>query len=47
MRSHEPGPLLDDDPEAWSLAVAEPAEGAIAVVAARQPGISLKGFSLT
>jgi 4'-phosphopantetheinyl transferase len=39
--------MPDDDHTAWKLAVAEPAPGAIAVVAVRQRAIVLKGFSLT
>lgn len=38
--------MLDDDHQAWSLAMASPAEDAIAVVAVRQGGIRLQGFSL-
>ena len=39
--------MLDDDPAAWKLATAEPAAGAIAVVAVRQEVIRLKGFNLS
>jgi len=38
--------MLDDDPHAWKLAMAEPASGAIAAVAVRQAQVILKGFSL-
>ena len=38
--------MQDDDHRAWKLEAAEPAEGAIAVIAARQPSIQLKGFNL-
>jgi len=38
--------IPDDDPGAWKLAFAEPAPGAIAVVAARQRAISLVGYRL-
>lgn len=37
----------DDDHSAWKLAAAEPAQGAIAMVAVRQQSISLQGFNLT
>lgn len=39
--------MLDDDHTAWRLAMARPAEGAIAAVAVRQDGIELEGFSLS
>ena len=39
--------MRDDDPAAWKLATAEPAPGAIAVVAVRQEAIRLEGFSLS
>lgn len=39
--------MPDDDHSAWKLAVAEPVEGAIAVVAVRQKAIVLEGFNLT
>jgi 4'-phosphopantetheinyl transferase len=39
--------MEDDDHSAWMLAAAEPAEGAIAMVAVRQQSISLQGFNLT
>lgn len=38
--------MLDDDPDAWRLAVVQPAAGAIAAVAVRQQGLSLAGFRL-
>ena len=38
--------MQDDDHEAWKLAFAEPAPGAIAVVAARQPSVRINGFRL-
>ncbi len=38
--------MPDDDPTAWRLAMARPADDAIAAVAVRQQGISLEGFSL-
>lgn len=38
--------MQDDDFKAWKLAFAEPAPGAIAVVAARQPSVRIKGFRL-
>jgi len=38
--------MQDDDHKAWKLAFAEPAPGAIAVVAARQPAVRIKGFRL-
>lgn len=39
--------MQDDDHEAWTLAIAEPAAGAIAAVAVRQPSVHLEGFSLS
>ena len=39
--------MPDDDHTAWKLAVAEPVQGAIAVVAVRQQAIRLEGFSLS
>ena len=39
--------MLDDDPAAWRLAVVQPAAGAIAAVAVRQPALQIQGFSLT
>ncbi len=39
--------MLDDDPAAWRLAMARPADGAIAAVAVRQDGIELEGFGLS
>jgi 4'-phosphopantetheinyl transferase len=38
--------MPDDDPEAWTLAIAEPQQGAIAAIAVRQQAVQLKGFSL-
>ncbi len=38
--------MRDDDPDAWRLAVVQPAAGAIAAVAVRQNGIRVVGFSL-
>lgn len=38
--------MPDDDHRAWKLAMAEPVPGAIAVVAARQKALRLKGFRL-
>lgn len=38
--------MPDDDPDAWKLAMAEPVQGAIAVVAVRQPAVQLLGFKL-
>ena len=38
--------MQDDDHKAWKLAFAEPAPGAIAVVAARQPAVRLVGYRL-
>jgi len=45
---HSPSVLgmQDDDHKAWKLALAEPAPGSIAVVAARQPAVRLYGFRL-
>jgi 4'-phosphopantetheinyl transferase len=39
--------MSDDDPGAWTLAMAEPVQGAIAAIAVRQQVVQLKGFSLT
>lgn len=39
--------MLDDDPAAWRLAVAEPVAGAIAAIAVRQQTLRLKGFNLS
>ena len=39
--------MADDDHTAWKLAIAEPAQGAIAVVAVRQKAVRLEGFSLS
>jgi len=39
--------MQDDDPEAWTLAFAEPAPGAIAAIAVRRNAVRLKGFSLS
>jgi len=39
--------MQDDDHAAWKLAVAEPAHGAIAVVAVRQQAVRLEGFNLS
>lgn len=39
--------MPDDDNMAWKLAMAEPAQGAIAAVAVRQQAIQLDGFSLS
>lgn len=39
--------MLDDDHSAWRLAMARPADHAIAAVAVRQNGIELEGFSLS
>lgn len=39
--------MQDDAPSAWQLAMAEPAHGAIAVVAVRQKSVRLEGFSLS
>jgi len=39
--------MMDDEAGAWNLAIAEPANGAIAAVAVRQPGLKLTGFSLS
>lgn len=39
--------MQDDDPSAWKLIIAEPAEGAIAAIAVRQQSVQLVGFSLS
>jgi len=39
--------MEDDDHSAWTLAIAEPAKGAIAAIAVRQPSVRLVGFSLS
>ena len=39
--------MLDDDHKAWCLAMARPADGAIAAIAVRQGRIELEGFSLS
>ncbi len=39
--------MLDDDHTAWKMAMAMPADNAIAAVAVRQSGIQLQGFSLS
>jgi|GEM_PF-769677 len=39
--------MLDDDHGAWRLAMAEPAQGAVAAVAIRQKEVWLEGFSLS
>jgi 4'-phosphopantetheinyl transferase len=39
--------MEDDDHNAWTLAMAEPANGAIAAVAVRQQGMRLEGFNLS
>jgi 4'-phosphopantetheinyl transferase len=39
--------MQDDDHNAWTLAIAEPVEGAIAAVAVRQQSVRLQGFNLT
>jgi len=39
--------MQDDDHQAWKLVVAEPVEGAIAVVAVRQQTISLEAFRIS
>jgi len=39
--------MLDDDADAWRLAVVQPAAGAIAAVAVRQQALNVEGFSLT
>ncbi len=38
--------MPDDDPDAWTLAIAEPEKGAIAAIAVRQQAVQIKGFSL-
>lgn len=38
--------MLDDDADAWRLAVVQPAAGAIAAVAVRQQDLNIEGFSL-
>jgi len=38
--------MMDDDPTAWKLAIAEPVSGAIAAIAVRQQAVRLEGFSL-
>jgi 4'-phosphopantetheinyl transferase len=39
--------MLDDDPSAWQLALAQPMENTIAAVAVKQKSIRLQGFSLS
>jgi hypothetical protein len=39
--------MLDDDHTAWKLALAKPAQGAIAAIAVRQQAVQLEGFSLS
>ena len=39
--------MPDDDHTAWTLAIAEPANGAIAAIAVRQPSLHLVGFNLS
>jgi len=39
--------MMDDDPDAWTLAMAQPMKDTIAAVAVRQKGIRLIGFSLS
>lgn len=39
--------MRDDDHTAWKLAIARPANGAIAAIAVRQPSIELQGFTLS
>ena len=39
--------MEDDDHTAWRLAIARPADNAIAAVAVRQKGVILEGFSLS
>ncbi len=49
VNPHKPPSVLnmqDDDHHAWKLAIAEPAEGAIAAIAVRQQAVRLEGFSL-
>jgi len=47
--AHPPSVLdmQDDDPNAWTLAFAEPVPGAIAAIAVRRNAVRLKGFSLS
>ncbi len=39
--------MPDDDHSVWTLAMASPAEGAIAAIAVRQPSIEVQGFALS
>ena len=39
--------MPDDDPDAWTLVMAEPADGAIAAIAVRQQAVQLAGFNLS
>jgi 4'-phosphopantetheinyl transferase len=39
--------MPDDDPTAWTLVMAEPADGAIAAIAVRQHAVQLAGFNLS
>jgi len=39
--------MPDDDHDAWTLAMTEPANGAIAAIAVRQESVDLKGFNLS
>ena len=39
--------MPDDDQSAWKLAMAEPAQGAIAAIAIRQQTVRLEGFNLS
>jgi len=39
--------MPDDDRSAWKLAMAEPAQGAIAAIAVRQQTVRLEGFNLS
>lgn len=39
--------MPDDDPNAWTLVMAEPADGAIAAIAVRQQAVQLAGFNLS
>lgn len=39
--------MEDDDPKAWKLVMAKPAQGAIAAIAVRQKSVHLEGFSLS
>jgi hypothetical protein len=39
--------MQDDDPAAWSLAIAAPAHDAIAAIAVRQKKARLMGFNLS